>query len=420
MKRREFLAATGGAALASTLAKAGGALAQNANFTEWGWPKPYTQVSANSVKWLRDQGWWPLKLGSQPGFTGMPVAVPKGFYKDRGLEVEVLPFFSGPAINEAVVANRVQGGLEGNFPFTSLIARDFPVRCIGVLNPNLKHAVLVPLDSPIKSFAELKTQSEKPAFGIVTGSSAEFFFNEALRVHGMEPGKDVILKNMAPADMLIMPKGLTGVVQWNPWVWDQMLMRKNARQLESIFAYNFYMGNLFLRKEIIDNAPDVAQAVMDGFVEGILYTRYKPEEAIEITLKDEMHKRFPPEIIKNIVEFHNNLYKPTWFYPNREFWAQENGRVAAWLHQTGRLQRLVTPEMYGAIFDLRFADKTIETLGWKAPAQPPFIPANWTGKVGQVPYPAYASEDTLTAPQAFPEKGDITKRWYFAGKIHEA
>jgi len=60
----------------------------------------------------------------------------------------------------------------------------------------------------------------------------------------------------------------------------------------------------------------------------------------------------------------------------------------------------------------------METLGWKLPAQPPFIPANWAGKVGQVPYPAYASEDTLKSPQPFPEKGDLTRPWYFAGTTH--
>jgi ABC-type nitrate/sulfonate/bicarbonate transport system substrate-binding protein len=396
-------------------------LAQSRRHTEWGWPQPYTQISAQSAKWLRDQGWWPLKLGSQPGFTGMPVALQKQFFKARGIELETPAFLSGPAINEAVVAGRVHGGLSGNFPFTSLIARDFPVRCIGVMNPNIKHAALVPLDSPFRTIADLKSATgEQPAFGIVTGSSAEFFFNEALRVNGMAPGKDVILKNLAPPDMLTMPRGITGVVQWAPWVWDHLLFRKNARQLASIFPYNFYMGNLYLRREIVENAPDVAQAVLDGLVEGILFTRYRPEEAVTLTQADAMYQRFPKATIERIVGIVNNQYKPTWFYPHREFWAIENGRVAKWLHETKRLQRLITPEMYAAIFDTRFADKTFETLGWRRPAQPPFLPANWTGRVGQVPYPDYVNEDTLQGQQLFPEKGDLARPWYFDGKTHEA
>jgi ABC-type nitrate/sulfonate/bicarbonate transport system substrate-binding protein len=389
-------------------------------FTEWGWPQPYTQVSASSQKWLESQGWWPLKLGSQPGFTGMPVAIQKSFYKARGLELETIPFFSGPAINEAVVAGRVQGGLAGNFPFTSLIALEFPVRCLAVLAPNIKHAALVPLDSPLQTIEDLKKQSDKPAFGIVTGSSAEFFFNEALRTTGMEPGKDVILKNMGPPDMLTLPSGLTGVVQWAPWAWDHLLFRKNARQLFSIFPYNFYMGNLYLRQEILDKAPDIAQAVVDGFAEGVLYTRYKPGDAIRLTHNDVMHARFSPEMLERLIKIVNNQYRPTWFYPHTEFWSTENARVAKWLYETKRLQKLITADRYAAVFDVRFADHTFETLGWKRPDRPPFIPPNWPGRVGQVPYPEYVNEDTYNGPQPFGEPGDLIRPWYFDGRLHAA
>jgi sulfonate transport system substrate-binding protein len=420
MKRRDFIVLGGmtGAGLAASGLPVWG---QSRSHTEWGWPQPYTQVSAQSVKWLREQDWWPLKLGSQPGFTGMPVALQKQFFKARGLEMETVAFISGPAINEAVVSGRVHGGLTGNFPFTSLIARDFPVRCIGVMNPNLKHAALVPHDSPFRTLADLKSATgDKPAFGIATGTSSEFFFDEALRVHGMVPGKDVILKNLAPPDMLTMPGGLTGVVQWAPWSWDHLLFRKNARQLASIFPYNFYMGNLYLRREIIEKAPDVAQAVLDGMVEGILFARYRPDEAVKLTQADAMHQRFPKEIIERIVGILNNQYKPTWFYPHTNFWATENARVAKWLFETKRLQRLITADIYEAIFDTRFADKTMETLGWRTPTRPPFIPANWSGRVGQVPYPDYVNEDTLQGQQRFPEPGDLVRPWYFDGTTHAA
>ncbi|MFZ1060373.1 MAG: ABC transporter substrate-binding protein, partial [Candidatus Rokuibacteriota bacterium] len=223
MKRREFVRIAGMGLAGSTVSHSLPALAQTGkSFTEWGWPQPYEPVSAASIKWLQGKGWWPIRFGSQPGFTSMPVAVPKGFFKARGLEFEVLPFLSGPAINEAAAASKIQGGLEGNFPFTSLIANDMPVRCLAILNPNVLHSTLVPPESPLKSIADLKGMSPTPAFGLVTGSSAEFYFNVALQVHGMVPGKDVILKNLRPPDMLIMPRGLTGVVQWSPWVWDQL------------------------------------------------------------------------------------------------------------------------------------------------------------------------------------------------------
>lgn len=34
-------------------------------FTEWGWPLPYEKVSQKSIDWLKEKGWWPLKLSYQ-------------------------------------------------------------------------------------------------------------------------------------------------------------------------------------------------------------------------------------------------------------------------------------------------------------------------------------------------------------------
>lgn len=423
MKRRDIFKLGGVTALGATVGPA--ALAQpsaatNLQFTEWGWPQPYEQVSAKSIAWMKQKGWWPLKTGSQPAFTSLPVAVPKGFMKARGLEIEVLPFLSGPAINEAAAAGRIQAGLEGNLPFTSLIANEAPIRCIAAINPVLKHATLVPLGSSLKSLADIKGMSSKPAFGIVAGSSAEFYFQEALRSHGLEVGRDVTLKSLTPPDLLLMPDGLAGVVQWVPYIWDHLDFRKNARQIDSIFPYNMYMGNLWVNKEIIDNAPDVVQALLDAYAEGVNYTRYNPKDAAEITQQDVMHKRFPPEIVGRIISRLNNLHKPTWWYPFRELWALENARVAEWLTKSGRLRRPVSEQLYASYFDTRFADATFSKLGWKIPKMPPWIPSNWGGKIGAIPYPAYQNEDTLTQPQSFPEPGDLVKPWYFAGKTYLA
>lgn len=421
VNRRDFLAGSASGIAAASLPGFAAARAQGAaSFSQWGWPQPYQRISDASINWLKGKGWWPLQIGSQPGFTGLPVAAGKGFFKERGLDAVVTGFLSGPAINEAAAAGRVQVGIQGNFPFTTLLARNFPVRCIAVANPNIKHATLVPLDSPLKSLADLKTLKEKPSFGIVVGSSAEFYFTEALRAHGLDSAKDVILKNMKPTDMMIMPAGLTGFVQWNPYVWEHLLTRKNARQIDAIFPYNFYMGNLWVRQELIDNVPDVVQALLDAYVEGLLFTRADLDGANKIFQQDPLHRGFPPETINLINERLSNLCKPTWFYPDGEFWAAENGRVAEWLHKTGRLQTLVAPETYKANFETSFAKQTFAKLGLKVPTKPSFIPANWKGKVGAPLYPEYYNEDTLKAPQPFPEAGDLEKDWMFQGKLHRA
>lgn len=422
MDRREFLVlGASSVAGAGLLGLQNSANAQTSGgFTQWGWPQPYERISEASIKFLKDKGWWPLEIGSQPGFTALPIATGKGLFKQRGLEANVNAFLSGPAINEAAVAGRVQVGVQGNFPYTTLLSRKFPVRCVAIANPNLKHATLVAPDSPLKSLADIKTMKEKPSFGIVVGSSAEFYFTEALRAHGIDSAKDVVLKNMKPTDMLIMPAGLTGFVQWHPYVWEHLLTRKNARQIDAIYPYNFYMGNLWVRQELVDNAPDVVQALVDAYVEGILFTRANLSEANKVFQEDAIYKGYPPETINLINDKLNNLYKPTWFFPDGAFWSQENGRVAEWLNKTGRLPTLVTPDDYKNNFAPAFATRTFAKLGWKVPGRPTFIPADWKGKVGSPRYPDYPNEDTLSKQQAFPEAGDLQKDWMFGGKLYKA
>ena len=95
MKRRNFIAAVGVSGLGLSINPMLAVAQQQKKFTEWGMPLPYEMVSASSIAFLKEKGWWPIKIGSQPGFTSLPVAGPKGFFKSRGLEVEVISFLSG-------------------------------------------------------------------------------------------------------------------------------------------------------------------------------------------------------------------------------------------------------------------------------------------------------------------------------------
>ena len=84
-----------------------------------------------------------------------------------------------------------------------------------------------------------------------------------------------------------------------------------------------------------------------------------------------------------------------------------------------RLTKGLTAKDYEDSFDAKFMERTYQKLGWKVPARAPFIPPDWTGKIGELPYPAYANVTTLKEPQPWPEKGDLTKDWSFNGKTYQ-
>ena len=406
------------AAAVAVFALASPAAAQQA--TEWGWPQPYEKVSEKSVAWLKERGWWPMTVAFQPPWSGQNtvniVMDRMGLMAKRGVEAKWQGFSSGPAINEVMVSARAQVGNGGNFPFTSLLDKKIPVKAIAILSPNLLHATVVPLDSPVKSLRDLKGGAEPATVGIVTGSSAEFYFQMAAQVNGIQIGKDVILKNMPPGEQMAMPKGLSAVVPWDPTPAMMVEERKNGRIIDSIFAYNMYEGNFYVRQELIDNVPDVVQAFSDAHLEATLWIRLSPDKAADFMAEDPMMKNYSKAILLQQIKAYNNLYKPTFIYPLGKFWGDANEPIFDWLHQQKRIQTALKSKDFEAAVDARFMQKSFETVGWAVPKQPPFIPANWTGRLDQVPYPDYVHAINSKEPQPFPEKGDLTKPWSFGGK----
>lgn len=417
--RRSLLALALGASLAAP------ALAQSAagSATEWGWPLPYAKVSPKSVAWLKEKGWWPLQVAFQGPWSGQNtvniVMDRMNLMGLRGVEAKWTAFASGPAINEVLISGRYQAGSGGNFPFTTLVDRKIPVKAIAIESPNLLHALVVPNDSPLKSIKDLKGANPPVTVGIVTGSSAEFYFQMAAKINGIEIGKDVILKNMPPGEQMGLPRGIGAVAPWDPTPTMMVQERKNGRIIDTIFPYNIYEGQFYLRAELVENVPDVAQAFSDAFAEATLWTRLNPEKAAAFMAEEPSLKNYSKEILLQQVKAYNNFYKPTSIYPDAQFYGKVNEPIFKWLHENKRITRpLVAADFVGAV-DERFMSATFDKLGWAVPRQPPYLPAGWAGKPDQPPYPPYLEAVTGKEPQAFPESGDLVKPWSFGGKTYQ-
>jgi sulfonate transport system substrate-binding protein len=86
----------------------------------------------------------------------------QGLLKAAASRPKFQAFPSGPAINETIVSARFQAGNGGNFPFTSLLDKNIPVKAIAILSPNLLHALVVPTDSKLKTIKDLKGANPRP------------------------------------------------------------------------------------------------------------------------------------------------------------------------------------------------------------------------------------------------------------------
>lgn len=433
--RREFLGtvakAAGGVLLGHV---AGDALGQGQapavvtkRFTEWGWPLPYEQISPKSKEWLQSKGWWPLSAAWIVVWSGEEmvgdVMQQQKLLEKRGIDTKWQTFVGAGFSNEAYIPGRVQLANTGALGVLALLSNKVPTRAVAVHSPTLTHACTVPLDSPLKSLADLKGRKvlKRPAVvGTTTGSTNHFGFIAAAQYLGLRQDEDYTLRSSPPGDLASGPKGIDVYTIWEPHVSYSTDVLKATRLLESLDPYYIYSGYCYARQEIEDNAPDVVQAITDAFIESILWAKTYPEKAVDSLASQAAYGRLGKPLITKMSERYVFWPKPTVYYPFDDpngIWPAEEARVSTWAHETGAVRNEVTNIDWQKVRRTSYMDATFEKLGWRKPQRPAFLPANFPG-VGKLPYPPYgAALQHAAAP--FPEPGDLVRPWTFKGKTYQ-
>ena len=403
--------------------------ARAANPSEWGWPLPYKQVSEKSVAWLKSKGWWPLQVGWNPLWSdGNVVLFTMQHYKllqQRGIEAQFPPLLAASLFNEVYAPGRIQVAQAGSLGLLRVIDLKIPTATLATY-PAQRQAFMVPPDSPLKTgMAELKGQKVlgRPAvFGTTIGSTPHLGILIAAKILGLEEGKDFVMKNTAPAEIITMPKGIDIIGTWEPNVIMMTEFLKNARILELIDTYEFFNGYSYMRGEIEDNAPDVVQAYVDAFVEAQLLARLKSKEVLAAFIADPSQRGRDPKFIERDMEVHILNPKPTKSVPfenTQGFWIPLEMYQGSVMADAGILKSRYTEADFKSVMRPKYMADTYSRLGWKMPSAPPFLPAGWTGTAGKPPYPPYYREGAMAA-QPFPAPGDLVRDWTFGGKTYKA
>ena len=436
--RRAFLGtvakATGGLLLAE-LASATAALAQtpaapavtSGKFTDWGWPLPYEPISAKSKQWLQSKGWWPLNAAWIVVWSGEEmvgdVLQTQKLLEKRGVEMQWQTFVAAGFSNEAFIPGRIQLANTGALGVLALLSNKVPARAVAVHSPALTHAATVPLDSPLKSLADLKGAKvlKRPAVvGTTTGSTNHFGFIAAAHYLGLKQDEDYTLRSTPPGDLAAGPRGIDVYTIWEPHVSYSTDVLKVTRLLEPLDPYYIYSGYAYLRQEIEDNAPDVIQAATDAFIEAVLWAKANPEQAVASLADKPTYGRLGKPLITKMSERYMFWPKPTVYYPFADpkgIWPAEEARISEWAYDTGASKNKVTNADWQNVRRTSYMDATFEKLGWRVPERPPFLPKDFGG-VGNLPYKPYGAA-LLNGPAAFPEPGELKRAWSFKGKTYQ-
>ncbi len=232
-------------------------------------PKPETTVAFGTFSLAID-------------YTPYIVAREKGWFdealKPFNAKATFNQFEALPAINEALASNRLDVIFEAEPPV--LIGRNAGIDVrVTNLSCTLPVDVLVPVNSPIKTFADLKGKT----IGVLAGTSSQYGVLVNARAAGLADG-DLTLVDMAPPEgkAAFDANRLDAWAVWPPWV-EQEIVAGKGRTLPGGDAS--IQSLMAMRGGFKDEHPDMAKAISDTLERAKAWVQANPDEAMSILSK---------------------------------------------------------------------------------------------------------------------------------------
>jgi len=238
-------------------------------------------VSAQAVK---------LRIGYWPVAAGLPffAAVEKGYFKDAGVEVEPLKFAGAQQVMEAMLSGRCDGSANGTGSANLAIGEIAQPGLFKIFatNPsNAKYVLeefLLPKDSPVKTFADLKGKRVASGPGIQNVTLAKTMLERAgagaIAVTELPIGQHVAALAAGQVDAVytLEPTGTVG------------RLNGTTRVLEAGVVAHYILGDPMapwhggaasLTTEFIKKYPAESKKYIAAYARGIELVRSKPDEA---------------------------------------------------------------------------------------------------------------------------------------------
>ena len=171
-----------------------------------------------------------LRVGDQKG-NARAVMEAAGLLKDVPYTIEWKEFPAAAPLLEALSAGAIETGLVGDAPFTFAAAAGAPVKAIAAIRQTREGlAILVPENSPIKSFDDLRGKK----IATCRGSIGHQLILAALEKYGWS-ANEVQIAFLAPSDAKIAytQGSVDAWSTWEPYVSQEEVLFKSRRIITS-------------------------------------------------------------------------------------------------------------------------------------------------------------------------------------------
>lgn len=219
-----------------------------------------------------------------PSYPYLYVAAQLGFWKQEGLDVEILLTQGSAQTIQLLAAGQVSVGLLNPEPvIVARVAKDLPIRSIASIGTIFSWSTAVAPDSPIKSIADLKGKK----IGVFNLASGGVFYIKARAIEaGLDPDKDLTFIPVgfgAPAAEALRSGAVDAILLWRA----AFAALENAgvalRYLPAApWEANLYSYIVAANDNAIKSDPDVMVRILRGIAKSSEFAAVNPKAAAQV------------------------------------------------------------------------------------------------------------------------------------------
>ncbi len=222
----------------------------------------------------------------------------------NGLKGDFKSFTYGAPLSEAALAGQLDVAFIGDQPAVNLLSRSSDWKLVARLM-DFRVAIVIPMDSPIKSIADLKGKTLGIPFGASTHRVALQMLSEA----GLDPTKDLKIVNIDINEQSDIVKAGGGKA-W-PKVdalasWDHHIALYESKGLAKILKSGTALGVVAMSQTFIDANLDAAVGFLAAFKLAYYYYANNQDQA-DKWFADAAQGKFDLAILRQVASIEPNL-----------------------------------------------------------------------------------------------------------------
>jgi NitT/TauT family transport system substrate-binding protein len=230
-----------------------------------------------------------IKIGDWPSINGLPeyLAIEKGYFKEAGIEVERMKFETPSQMIDALLQGKIDFGSTTALGITAIVDQKNPgkIKVFGVNGGTVSmtnESLLVPVDSNISSFKELKGKK----LGIPAGTIQwRTIARELLARDGLGMDKDLEIIELSPALQVqaIASRQVDALLALEPI--PTIAVAKGVAKIaingpaEQSIAVPFYPGAATVSADFARKNPETTRKVIEVFKRANAEIMVNPDES---------------------------------------------------------------------------------------------------------------------------------------------